>query len=258
MHIKGLNTLVKYLPELNSIGGILKFAGVAFGSFSLTTLYFLVSDQIPTWTLDSQILIFALGFLIVHRAFTQKEFLIEKYKGDAYRRAALRFILPGVSILFAAIAHVAYMDDGAHMKLTQGIFPFILHLLGGYWVLIGAALWLRSVFTFGLDNITFLYLYYPNDGTMVDSSIYKILRHPVYAGAMRFSIGLALLNGGIFALSFIPFLPLIFFGWVRLVEEKELMARFPGYAEYRKQTPVFWVKPRDIPLFFKFIFLGKA
>jgi len=119
-------------------------------------------------------------------------------------------------------------------------------------------LWLRSALTFGADNIAMLYLYHPEDGRIVNTDIYKILRHPIYAGAMRVGLGLALLNTGIFALSFIPFLLLGFFGWVRLVEEKELLARFPDYAMYRKQTPAFWVKPRDIASFWKFILTGNA
>jgi protein-S-isoprenylcysteine O-methyltransferase Ste14 len=73
---------------------------------------------------------------------------------------------------------------------------------------------------------------------------------------MRIGLGLALLNTGIFALSFIPFLLLGFFGWTRLVEEKELIERFPDYVEYRKHTPAFWVKPQDIPAFFKFLITG--
>jgi protein-S-isoprenylcysteine O-methyltransferase Ste14 len=252
MKIKGLDTLVKHFPAMFS----LKFAISVLGTFTLTTVYFLLSDQILTWTIDSQIVVFALGFLILRRAFTQRAAFIEKYKENAYGHAALRFIFPGVSILFAAIAHTAYMGDVNKMIFTQGIFPKVAHVLGWYWVVIGALLWIRSALTFGIDNLAFLYLYYPEEGRIADTGIHEILRHPVYAGAMRLCIGLALLNTGIFALSFIPFLPLIFFGWVRLVEEKEVLERFPDYAAYRDQTLAFWVKPRDIPAFFKFLIFG--
>jgi len=249
MNIKGFDTLVKYFPEMFSW----KFAGITFGCFALTTVYFLVSDNIPTWTIDSQIVIFALGFLILRRAFTQKKLLIEKYKEGAYQQAALRYVFPGISILFAAIAHITYMNGP---KFSPSTATTIMHVLGWYWVVVGAFLWICSALTFGLDNLAYLYLYHPEEGKIVDSNIYGILRHPVYAGAMRMCIGLALLNTGIFALSFIPFLPLIFFGWVRLVEEKELIERLPDYEEYRQKTPAFWVKPQDIPAFFKFLVTG--
>lgn len=253
MNIKGLHALAKHFPELNSAGGRLKLAGIAFGFFALTTAYFLISDQIPTWTIDSEIVVFTLAFLLVSRAFTQKKLFIEKYKNKAYRYAALRFIFPGISINFAVIAHIAYMNGP---KFTQGTIPIIMHILGWYLLIVGAALCLRAVLTFGLDNLAFLYVYHPEEGRVINTNIYSIMRHPVYAGAMRVGIGLALLNTGIFALSFIPFLPLGYYSWTRLVEEKELLERFPNYAEYRKKTPAFWVKPQDIGAFWRLIFTG--
>ncbi len=251
MNIKGLDALAKHIPELNSTGGRLKFFGIAFGFFALTTAYFIISDNIPTWTLDSEIVVFALGFLLVSRIFTQKKHFIEKYKEDAYHYVALRFIFPGIAIIFAAIAHIAYMNGP---KFTQPKIITAAHILGWYWVVIGAVLWIRSALTFGLDNLAMLYVYHPREGRMINTEIYKILRHPVYAGAMRVGMGLALLNTGIYALSFALLLPLGFFGWVRLVEEKEALTRFSDYVEYRKQTPAFWVKPRDMISFFKFLF----
>jgi protein-S-isoprenylcysteine O-methyltransferase Ste14 len=253
MNIKGLDALAKHFPESNSTGGRLKLAGIVFGSFALTTAYFLISDQIPTWTIDSQIVVFALGFLFVSRAFTQKKLFIEKYKENAYQQAALRFIFPGVSILFAAVAHIAYMNGP---KFAPSIITTFAHILGWYWLIVGAILWIRSALAFGLDNLAFLYLYHPEQGKIVNTNIYNIMRHSIYAGAMRIGLGLALLNTGIFALSFIPFLLLGFFGWVRLVEEKDLIERFPDYLEYRKKIPAFWVKPRDIISFWKFILVG--
>ncbi len=252
MKIKGWDALAQRFPELRSA----KPAALALGCFTLTTFYFLVSDQIPTWTIDSQIVVFALGFLVLRRAFTQRKKLVEKYKEGAYSQAALRYIIPGVSILFAAVAHVAYMDDPAHMRFTQGMFPAAARILGWYWALVGGLLWLRSALTFGVDNLAMLYVYHPEAGGMADDKIYRLLRHPVYGGATRVCWGLALLNGGIFALSFIPFAPLLFFGWVRLTEEPELMKRLPGYAEYRKQVPAFWVKPKDVTAFFRFLITG--
>lgn len=252
MKIKGWDALSRHFPELRSA----KPAALALGVFALTSFYFLVSDRIPTWTLDSEIVVFALGFLILRRAFTQKKTLIEKYKEQAYPQAAMRYIIPGVAALFAAIAHVAYMDDPNHMRFAQGAFPIVARVLGAYWVLVGGLLWLRSALTFGVDNLALLYVYHPEEGKIEDAKIYGILRHPVYAGALRVCFGLALLNGGIFALSFIPFPLLFFYGWVRLMEEPELMERLPGYAEYRKKVPAFWTKPKDIPAFFRFLIAG--
>jgi len=67
-----------------------------------------------------------------------------------------------------------------------------------------------------------------------------------------------LINGNANSLAFILFAPLGLTGWIRLVEEKELLERFgASYAEYRKRVPAFWPKWRDLGKFFGFLLAGK-
>ena len=172
----------------------------------------------------------------------------------AYRHAFVRFVIPGLAIIFAAMMHIAYMNGP---KFTQPAITITLLILGWLLIIVGSILWVRSVFAFGLDYLTMLYVYYPAEGRIANSNIYSILRHPVYAGALRVGIGLACLNMGIYALTFALLLPLGVTGWIRLVEEKELLQRFPDYAEYRRHTPAFWPQINKLPAFFNFLFTGK-
>lgn len=253
MHIKGIDKLARHVPELNTAGGRFKIAAYAFGIFTLTTIYFILTDQIPTWTLDSQIVVMALGYLLLSRFFTQKKKYIEKYKEAAYRRAFGHFALPALAMIFAALAHMAYMNGPV---FTQPILVTIFTWAGWLFVGIGVLLFLRAITTFGVDNLTMLYVYFPEESQIINSSIYGIVRHPVYAGALRVGIGLALLNMGIYALTFAILLPLGLFGWIRLVEEKELLERIPNYAEYRKNVPAFFPYPNKIFGFFNFVITG--
>ncbi|MEN9563410.1 MAG: hypothetical protein RIR73_1654 [Chloroflexota bacterium] len=254
MQLKGFEQLARHVPELNSNGGRMKIAASFLGMFGLTTLYFILTDNIPNWTLDSQIVVMSLGFLLLSRFFTQKKKIIETYGDAAYRYAFGRFNISGLALIFAAIAHTATMNGP---KFTQPAILNVFNWLGWFNVLIGIILWLRSVSTFGVDNLTMLYVYFPDESRMVNSSIYKTLRHPIYGAAIYLCFGLALLNAGIYPLTFILFLPLGFFGWVRLVEEKELLERIPEYAKYRKKVPAFFPYPNRILDFFKFLFTGK-
>lgn len=254
MEIKGFSELAKHVPELNSTRGKTRLVLRFVGFFILATAYFIVSDQIPTWTIDSQIVVMALGYLILSRFFTRKKIFLEKYKEMAYQQAFVRFVIPGLAIIFAALAHIAYMNGP---KFTQPVITTVLSVLGWLCVAVGAVLFVRSVFTFGLDYITMLYTYYSEEGHIVNTSIYDVLRHPIYAGALRVGIGLACLNMGIYALSFAILLPLGLIGWVRLVEEKELLERFPHYAEYRENTSAFWPRITKLPAFFKFLLTGR-
>ena len=255
MIIKGLDELRGHLPELNSTSGRVRIALTALGVFALTTAYFIVSDQIPTWTIDSEIVVLAIGFMVFSLFFSGRTAYRAKYGDAAYRHACLRFALPGLAIIFAAIAHIAYMNGP---KWPAGRVTVGMSILGWYWIIVGAILWFRSAQAFGVDYLTMLYVYFPENGRINNSTIYGILRHPIYAAALRIGIGLALLNTSIYALSFIPFFLLGFTGWVRLVEEKELLGRFPGYADYRKHVPAFWTKPTDIPKFWGFLLSGDS
>jgi protein-S-isoprenylcysteine O-methyltransferase Ste14 len=119
-------------------------------------------------------------------------------------------------------------------------------------------LWIRSVFAFGADNLALLYVYHPEEGKIINSSIYSILRHPVYAGVLRVGIGLALLNGNANAIAFAILMPLGFTGWILLVEEKELIERFgQSYLDYRKHTPAFWPQLHNMGKFIIFLLTGK-
>jgi protein-S-isoprenylcysteine O-methyltransferase Ste14 len=255
MKFKGMDVLAKHVPELNSAGGRARIALYAIFLFALVTAYFIATDHIPTWSIDSQIIIIGLGFLVMSLFFSRKQAYSEKYKELAYRNAFAHYAMPGLALIMAAIAHAGYMNGPI---IPQGWWKIIFFALGWFMFCIGSILWIRSVFTFGVDNLALLYVYHPEEGIIIDSKIYGVLRHPVYAGDLRVSIGLALLNGNANAIAFAILVPLGFTGWIRLVEEKELIERFgQPYLDYRKRTPAFWPRLRTLGRFFAFLLTGK-
>jgi protein-S-isoprenylcysteine O-methyltransferase Ste14 len=254
MNIKGIEELRGHVSDLNTASGRARIASIGLIAFTLTTFYFIISDQIPTWTIDSEIVVMAIGLLIFSLFFSRRKEYTEKFKEQSYRNAFIKFALPGLAVIFAAIAHIAYMNGP---KWPPGKITTVMTIVGWYWIVVGVVLWIRSAMTFGVDNLTMLYVYFPEKSRIVNSKIYGILRHPIYASALRIGWGLALLNTSIYALSFMLFFPLLLTGWVRLVEEKELLERFPQYDDYRKQVPAFWTRPADIGKFWKFLLTGE-
>jgi protein-S-isoprenylcysteine O-methyltransferase Ste14 len=73
---------------------------------------------------------------------------------------------------------------------------------------------------------------------LVQSGIYRVLRHPIYSGIALCVVGLWLREptaaAGIAGLVVIAFL-----GVKRRVEERFLLAAYPEYAGYRKRTVAF-------------------
>jgi protein-S-isoprenylcysteine O-methyltransferase Ste14 len=255
MKFKGMDTLSKHVPELNSTGGKIRITLYAIFLFTLVTTYFIITDNIPTWSIDSQIIIIALGFIVMSLFFSRKPAYKAKYKEPAYRNAFAHFCMPGLALIFAAIVHAGYMNGPF---IPPGWWTVAFLVLGWFMLCIGAILWIRSIFAFGADNLALLYVYHPEEDKIIDSNIYSILRHPVYAGLLYVGIGLALINGNANALAFAILLPLGFIGWTRLVEEKELIERFgQSYLDYRKRTPAFWIRLSDLGKFLAFIFTGR-
>lgn len=255
MNFNGMDILSRHVPELNSAGGRVRILFTALTMFALVTVYFIATDHIPTWSIDSQIIIIALGFLVMRLFFSRKQAYEEKYKELAYRNAFMHYAMPGLALLLAAVAHAGYMNGP---DIPQGWWTIVFFASGWFMLCIGSLLWIRSVFAFGADNLALLYVYRPEEARLINSSIYKVLRHPVYAGVLRVGIGLALLNGNANAIAFAILMPLGFAGWCRLVEEKELIERFgQPYLDYRKHTPAFWPRLSDLGTFFKFLITGR-
>ena len=250
-----MDTFSKHIPELNSLGGKARIAIYAVGQFLLITAYFVITDQIPTWSIDSQIIITSLGFLVMSLFFSRKQAFIDKYGKSAYRRAFTYYTIPGLSLTMAAIVHSGYMNGPS---IPDGWWKIFFFAFGWYTLCIGTLLWIRSIFAFGVDNLASLYVYHPENSKFINSSIYSILRHPIYAGVMRIIIGLALINGNANAIAFAILIPLGFASWVLLIEEKELINRCGlPYLEYRQSVPAFFPKLRDLGTFFNFLLTGK-
>ena len=254
MEIKGLEVLRKHVPEIQTTRclalAILSFVAV----FVVTSLFFLLVDiRFIEWLPDGEIVVMALGFLIMSRFYSQKKAYQQKYGELAFRNAFARFNIPGLGIVFASIAHLGYIAGPAIPAIR---WRSILIAVGWVFVAIGTVLWVRSVATFGTDNLTMLYVYFPSESKMTNSSMYQILRHPVYGAALYIGIGLSFIHANWYALLVALILPIFLTGWVRLVEEKELLERFPDYASYRKRVPGFWPRVQESVKFFRFLISG--
>jgi protein-S-isoprenylcysteine O-methyltransferase Ste14 len=254
MNLKGMDTLRKHVPELRTKGGIAIVLSAFAAVVILTTIFFyMVDTRFSIWEPDGEIIFLALGLLIMSRFFSQKNIYQQKYGDLAFRNAFARFHIPGLGILFASILHLGTMFG---VELPDLWWKTTFIGIGWLFVIAGVLLWVRTVMTFGLDNLSMLYVYFPKESRMTNSSIYQILRHPIYAAAIDIGIGLAIIHANWYSLLVALILPIFLFGWVRLVEEKELLERFPDYSDYRVHVPAFIIKPGDSIRFIRFLVSG--
>ena len=98
---------------------------------------------------------------------------------------------------------------------------------------VGALLFFASAFSLG-PNLTPLPL--PKEqGTLVQSGPYRLVRHPIYAGGLALVFGWALLVQGLLTLGYAALL-LIFLDIKSTREERWLAERFPEYADYKRRV----------------------
>lgn len=137
--------------------------------------------------------------------------------------------LIGQIVFFVAIAS-APGAAWAEPVGTIGLWSGALMLFGG----LGLAAW--AIFELG-PNLT----PFPRPrraGVLVEHGIYRVIRHPVYAGLVLITMGWSLMHGSVIglvvAIAFAAFLDL-----KARREEELLVAAFPGYEAYRRRTKRF-------------------
>ena len=216
-----------------------------------------------------------IGLNILRSIWKNKEKYIKENKRTTYQRAFKKFTI-GLPFLFSVIAHIFIPIrsfflitpiNNFTIILSTSIFAFspftsligfyIQEILSLFYLILGLLIVRKSLQVFGIDYMTLVYLFYPNESKIQNHRIYSILHHPTYTGAICITLGGLFINFSIY--SIIQFF-MIFLGLnchIRFVEEPELIERFgKSYIEYRKNVPAFLIRFRDIPELFKFI-IGK-
>lgn len=256
MAIKGFDQIRKHTPDLNTPLDVLRFF---LPSILLLILTMALSSPVlftlPIWQLVAEIMLGGLGFGLLALFFRFKAYFKAHFGPLAYSRAANWFGFPGVVMIGFMIARFRYLP-GPMMPRFLGII--VLPVLGWALIVFGALLGLRTVQTFGVDNLIMLYVYFPEESHLVNHKIYTIVRHPAYAAVQCIAYGVALLSGSWLALACAFIFTLGLWGWLRLFEEKELIQRFgSSYAEYRQRVPAFLPHLHDLASLFEFIVSGR-
>ncbi len=102
-----------------------------------------------------------------------------------------------------------------------------------------------------------IYLFFPEEGTVVNKSIYSYTRHPLYSGSICTSLGFAILRNNLLAIltAMIFIIPNVV--EIRL-EDNELIQRVgENHRHYVKDTPAMFPRLRDLGKLLSLVFLRK-
>ena len=121
----------------------------------------------------------------------------------------------------------------APLVAKRGFFPSWLRILGAFIVLAGGALAMLGFRALGPSLSPF-----PkpvDDGQLVTTGIYGMVRHPIYAGLIIGALGWALLTGTLLGLA-LAILLFLFFDVKARGEERWLAQKYAGYGAYRERV----------------------
>jgi protein-S-isoprenylcysteine O-methyltransferase Ste14 len=233
-------------------------------------IYILVLLE-PVLPIVGSILIGAYAVWLIATLWIRKERMIEEYGNLAYQKVIPNGVM-GVTIIVSVVFHTltpiqSLPPSPPVNELTTQFSQSLLRLVGITGVLdlsirvflmvafgiLGLLVVRRSIMTFGIDYMTVVYLYFPEESEIQEHEIYSIVRHPVYMGGVILGVAAMFFRFSIYSILLAVIVYLIFKVHIRR-EETELIERFgDGYAEYRRQVPALHVHPRNLKSLFKFL-----
>ena len=283
--MKGIDELRNKLPDYQG-RKIRVFVAIAFVVFVSSLVFQLFADSLPRLFRNIDILqaiapltpiigslvIISIGFSVVRKFWRIRDKYLSKYGIKAYQKA-FKLIVIGIPMLFSVVVHSFFstdlfalyrIDDTLSRYLGVPIselllsFPFyILYIrlvLSIIFVGLGLTVINRALKFFGIDYMSLVYLFYPEESTLQDHEIYSILRHPTYHSLLLISIGGIFFRFSIYSVIYFLILLVGLNIHIKCVEEKELIQRFgANYIKYKEIVPAFFVKLKDLKKYFSIL-----
>jgi len=195
----------------------------------------------------------------------------EKYGDLAYQKM-ISFGVMGVFLIPPLVFHAATSIrslppvppvNELSILWSQSILPLIgipseidiiLRVtLCGIFLVFGMLTVRAAVFTFGIDYMTVVYLYFPEESEIQDHEIYSVVRHPAYMAGILLTMAAITFRFSIYSM-ILGFIAYIVFKLQVRREEKELIERFgDSFREYMSRTTALYVKPSAIPTYIRFL-----
>lgn len=146
------------------------------------------------------------------------------------RPNVLEWLLVGIQLALIVFYFVSVtaLDD---------FFMDVLRIVGGVPMVIGAVL---IIWAFLQQRLNISIFPSPKEeGHLITTGVYKLVRHPIYAGVLFLAFGYAIYEQSFYKI-IIAFLLFILFEVKSGYEEQLLIRKYPAYAQYKLNTGKFF------------------
>jgi protein-S-isoprenylcysteine O-methyltransferase Ste14 len=225
----------------------------------------------PILPLLSSLIVAIFAFWLIGTVWSKRNYMKSEFGDLAYQKMIPRGLI-GIALIIPIIFHAftsvrSILPIPPVNDLTREFSRSILSILGvtteidvgirlvlsGITLVLGILIVRSSFLTFGIDYMTVVYLYFPEESELQEHEIYSVTRHPTYMGAVLLGAAGMLFRFSIYSILLFVMFYLLFIFQIRR-EEIELIERFgDGYREYREKVPALHVRPKDFRKFFRFL-----
>ena len=284
MHLKGMEKLREKLPDYpgNRIGlfplrgllvailgyGFLIILDVLPRIFSGILLLGIIEPFMP---ILGSLFIATLGFWLIGEVWSKRDSMKAEHGDRAYQIMIMKgvagvFMIP--PLVFHAATSIRSLPFGPPVNdittlWSQSVLPLIgvpsiidisiRVVLSVVFVLLGMLTVKSAFLIFGIDYMTVVYLYYPEESEIQNHEIYSIVRHPTYLAGVFLGLATFFFRLSVYSFILSVIAYLVFRLQIRR-EEIELVERFgEGYREYMQSTPALFIHPRNWKTFFRFL-----
>lgn len=146
------------------------------------------------------------------------------------RPTVIEWLLVGIQLALFVFYFVS-------LTAVDAFFSDVLQIVGGVPMVVGAVFVVWALLQQRLNLSIF-----PSpkeDGHLITTGVYKLVRHPIYAGILFVAFGYAIYVQSFYKI-IIALLLLILFELKSTYEERLLEAKFPAYGQYKLNTGKFF------------------
>jgi protein-S-isoprenylcysteine O-methyltransferase Ste14 len=140
------------------------------------------------------------------------------------------FLLVTIQFILLTIFYIPFFSNVFQTPLIIKYVGLIVSILGFLIILIAILQLSKNLTPFPTPK---------ENGVLINTGLYKYVRHPIYSGIFMAAIGIAFYTGSYWQLS-ISFILLILFYYKSKYEESLLMEKYNEYENYKKVTRRFF------------------
>ena len=140
------------------------------------------------------------------------------------------FLLVTIQFILLTIFYIPFFSNVFQTSLIVKYAGAIVSILGFLIILIAILQLSKNLTPFPTPK---------ENGVLINTGLYKYVRHPIYSGIFMAAIGIAFYTGSYWQLS-ISFILLILFYYKSKYEESLLMEKYNEYENYKKVTRRFF------------------